>query len=46
LNDVCDAWSKRHVKPEAGLHLDEHDLDQFVDAAGSFRGLANRLRAM
>ena len=45
LNGVCDAWSKLHNSAEAGLHSDKRDLDQLVAAAGTFRGLANRVRA-
>lgn len=45
LSGVCDAWSKLHGKADADLHLDGRDLDQLVEAEGSFRGVATRVRA-
>jgi hypothetical protein len=46
LDNVCEAWSRERGAADAGLHSDERYLDQIVEAAGSFRGLANRLRAI
>lgn len=47
LGGACNAWREKHGAVEAGLHvdMDKRDLDQLVDAAGLFRGMANRLRA-
>ena len=46
LNGVCDAWSKLHGAAEAGSSVDERDLDELVRAEGTFRGMADRVRAM
>jgi hypothetical protein len=44
LNGVCDAWDRRDRAGGAEAHAGAHDLDQIIETAGTFRGLANRLR--
>jgi hypothetical protein len=45
LDGVCHVWSQAHSRVDAGFQLGERDLDDLVKAEGTFRGMANRLRA-
>ena len=45
LDGVCDAWASFYGESEAGSHPEERELDQIVVAVGTFRGLAEVVRA-
>jgi len=45
LDRVCDAWEHLASSAEPGSYSYEGYIDQLVEGAGQFRGLANRLRA-
>ena len=45
LNGVCDARDRLDHAGDAEAYTGAGDLDQIIEAAGTFRGLANRLRA-
>ena len=44
LDRVCDAWKQLTSQAEPSSHSSEGYIDQLVEGAGQFRGLANRLR--
>jgi len=46
LSSVCDQWARVHGNSEAGIQVNQHDLDQIAAAEGMFRGVANRIRAI